>query len=77
LISSFAFSQIHWIAYVIVTTDSKRKAELLKYNNIYFEEDTNNDNNVNINNDNNTNYNDSNETDNLTKSQPSYGSISD
>jgi len=83
LILSFALSQIHWIAYVIVTTDSKRRAELLKYNNIYFEEDVNvvNDNNDNINNggdnnnDNDNNDVDNNETENLTKPQPSYGSI--
>ncbi|CAG8638178.1 14624_t:CDS:2 [Funneliformis mosseae] len=39
LLSSFLFCQIHWIAYVVVTTDSRRQAMLLRNHSIIFEED--------------------------------------
>ncbi|RIA95029.1 hypothetical protein C1645_758630 [Glomus cerebriforme] len=39
LISSFLFCQIHWIAYVVVTTDNRRKARFLQNHSIYFEEE--------------------------------------
>ncbi|CAG8512676.1 11132_t:CDS:2 [Diversispora eburnea] len=39
LISSFFFSQIHWIANVIITSDARRRALFLRDSSIFFEED--------------------------------------
>ncbi|RHZ79307.1 hypothetical protein Glove_149g47 [Diversispora epigaea] len=39
LASSFFFSQIHWIANVIITSDARRRALFLRDSNIFFEEE--------------------------------------
>lgn len=39
LISSFLFCIIHWIAYIVVTTDNRRREKFLKNRSIYFEEE--------------------------------------
>ncbi|CAG8705317.1 11030_t:CDS:2 [Acaulospora morrowiae] len=37
--SSFFFSQIHWVANIIVTTDARRRSSFLRDSSIYFEEE--------------------------------------
>ncbi|RGB37451.1 hypothetical protein C1646_813321 [Rhizophagus diaphanus] len=39
LVSSFLFCIIHWIAYIVVTTDNRRRERYLKNRSIYFEEE--------------------------------------
>ncbi|GBB93579.1 hypothetical protein RclHR1_00220013 [Rhizophagus clarus] len=40
LVSSFFFCLIHWIAYIVITTDDRRKERFLKNRSICFEEES-------------------------------------